>query len=119
MRLFSVVYSSLLSGAMLQIAGYIALLPVLGWLFIMFIRRRDTGPEVFGAQIWWQHLRVYHALLWACFAYLAIRGNRFAYVPLLIDTLFGLSAFIHNRIRGGELFEMEILEKGTSCRQLI
>lgn len=96
-RLLFALCATRLEGEMLQLAGYLACLPVLGWLYIMLVQRRDTGPEVFGEPIWWQRVRVYHALMWACFAYMAIRGSRIAFVPLLIDAAFGLSAFICHR----------------------
>jgi len=47
-----------------------------------------------GDKIWWKHLRPFHALLWGLFSYLAITGNRNAWIVLFIDILFGLSAFL-------------------------
>ena len=88
---------------MLQILGSIALIPVFGWLYIMLIGERTTGPEVFGGKIWWQNLRPVHALLWAGFAYSAIRGITSAYRLLAIDTFIGLSAFLFHHYRNGDL----------------
>jgi hypothetical protein len=34
--------------------------------------------------------------LWGLFSYLAISGNKNAWIVLLIDTLFGLGAFIQH-----------------------
>ena len=66
---------------------------VLGWLYILLIGRRDTGPEAGGA-IWWQHVRPLHALLWATFVGLVVMGNKQdAWKPLAIDTALGFSVW--------------------------
>lgn len=81
-------------GWLLQLFGFVALIVVLGWFTIIFIYPRDRGFEVFGDEIWWKNLRPVHLILWSFFAYLAIQKNRFAWVVLLIDTLFGLTSFL-------------------------
>jgi len=91
------------SAATLQIFGFIALLPVLGWLRIMLFGERNTGPEVFGGKIWWQNLRPVHTLLWAGFAYRAIYGFTSAWRLLAIDTLIGLGAFLFHHYANGNL----------------
>ena len=78
----------------LRLLGLFACIPVLGWLYILFIEPRDTGLEVFGDPIWWKSLRPIHALLWGFFAYLAFHGNRNAWMVLAVDTTFGLAAFL-------------------------
>lgn len=87
----------------LHIMGILALIPVVGWLNIMFFGERDTGPEVFGGRIWWQNLRPVHTLLWAGFVYGAIRGITTAYRLLAIDTFVGLCAFLFHHYRNGDL----------------
>ena len=100
-RLAFTVISAFAYGWVLTLIGLIALIPVFGWLYIIFIGKRDTGIEVLGNKIWWKNLRPLHTLLWGFFAYLAITGNRKAWLILLIDTLFGLSAFlIHHYMEG-------------------
>jgi hypothetical protein len=79
----------------LHILGAIAGLISLGWFYIIFIGRRDTGPEVAGGQIWWKHLRPIHMLFWATFAYLALNDCPSAWKVLALDTSFGLAAFLH------------------------
>jgi len=93
-RLAFTTVSAFASGIWLQIIGVLALIPVLGWLYIIFIGKRDTGAEVLGGKIWWKNIRPIHLFLWAFFAYLAINKNTKAWIVLLIDTLFGLSAFL-------------------------
>ena len=84
--------------SILKIIGYITLLPVIGWFYIIFIGKRDTGMEVFGDKIWWKSVRPIHMIFWAIFSYLAITGNKNAWIVLMTDTLFGLGAFLvhHN-----------------------
>ncbi len=93
-RLAFTAVSAFASGWVLMVLGIIALFPVFGWFYIIFIGKRDTGLEVLGGKIWWKNLRPIHMLLWAFFAYLAITGNRKAWLVLLVDTLFGLTAFL-------------------------
>ena len=83
---------------MLPYLGMLALLPVIGWLWIYFVQPRNTGPEVFGGRIWWNHLRPIHVGLYSTFVYLAFQKSKNAYVPLLLDAIFGLFAFMkhHN-----------------------
>ena len=100
-RLAVTAVSAFASGWFLTLIGILALIPVAGWFYIIFIGKRDTGLEVLGDKIWWKNLRPIHMLLWGFFAYLAITGNRKAWIVLLIDTLFGLSSFlIHHYMEG-------------------
>lgn len=100
-RLLFTAISAFAYGWFLQLLGLIAFIPVIGWFYIIFIGKRDTGIEVLGDKIWWQKIRPIHMLLWGFFGYLAIKGNRNAWIILLIDTLFGLSAFlVHHWLAG-------------------
>jgi hypothetical protein len=78
----------------LQIMGYLALLPAVGFFYIYFTDSRKTGAEVFGDKIWWNQLRPIHGSLYALFAYNAINGNPNAYIYLLVDVLIGLISFL-------------------------
>ena len=93
-RILFTVISLFASGVLLKLLGIVALTFVIGWIYIIFIGKRDTGGEVLGGKIWWKNLRPFHALLWGLFSYLAITGNRNAWIVLLFDTIFGLSAFL-------------------------
>lgn len=83
-----------IDNTLLPYLGALALIPVSGWLFIYFIRARNTGMEVFGGRIWWNELRPLHAALYALFAMYAFKRKSFAYIPLAVDTIIGLIAFL-------------------------
>jgi hypothetical protein len=93
-RLMFAITSYFAPGWLLCIMGVMALFPAMAWFYLFFIGKRDTGLEVFGDTIWWKNLRPVHMLLWSFFAYLAISGNRMAYVVLLVDTALGLGSFL-------------------------
>lgn len=74
--------------------GLLALGPILGWINIIFFNPRTTGQETFGAKIWWGPIRPIHLMNYIIFAILAFKKNKYAYVPLLFDVIFGLLAFL-------------------------
>lgn len=86
--------------------GYLALIPVLGWLYIIFTHSRETGLEVFGEKIWWKSIRPIHIIFYSVFAYLAINKNKNAWVALLTDVTFGLSAFLFHHYSSGNFHKL-------------
>jgi len=74
--------------------GYLALLPFFGFIYIYLTDSRKTGMEVFGDKIWWNNLRPIHAVFYGLFAYNAINKNSKAWIYLLLDVIFGLTAFM-------------------------
>ena len=78
----------------LKYMGYLALLPAFGFIYIYLTGSRQTGAEVFGDKIWWNNLRPIHGLIYFLFAYNAIKGNKGAWIYLLVDVLFGLTSFL-------------------------
>ena len=91
------------SGYLLSSLGILAIIPVIGWFYIIFIGERDTGLEVFGDKIWWKSLRPIHMLLWLFFSYLAILQHPHAWIILLVDTIFGLTSFLLHHWSQGNL----------------
>ena len=69
--------------------GLIALVPVIGWIYIIETGSRPSGFEAEG-RVWWNAMRPVHAALWAGFAAMAFSGNRNAYLFLLADVILGL-----------------------------
>ena len=90
----------------LKIMGYLALMPALGFFYIYFTGSRQTGAEVFGEKIWWNHLRPIHGTLYALFALNAIRGNSNAYIYLLVDVLIGLISFLTFHYSNGDFTKL-------------
>ncbi len=97
-RALFVYLAKTLSPEYLQIMGWLALLPAIGFFFIWLTGTRQTGAEVFGDKIWWNHLRPIHGTLYALFAYFAIQRKSFAWIILLVDVLFGLGSFLWKRV---------------------
>ncbi len=100
-RLLLVYIAKNINTTLLKYMGYLLLIPAIGFFYIYFTKSRQTGPEVLGAKIWWNHLRPVHGFLYLLFAYHAIRGNKNAWIYLFVDVILGLSAFlIYHYING-------------------
>jgi hypothetical protein len=102
MRSLFVIIAKHSSVQVLKYLGYLALLPVIGFIYIFATNSRETGAEVFGGKIWWNKLRPLHALFYALFAYNAIIGNRHAWIYLLIDVIVGLFSFLIFHFKNGD-----------------
>lgn len=92
---FSIVYvAKTISPRYLPYLGGLALAICLGLAVIYINGWRKTGVEVRGDRIWWNAMRPIHAALWGVSAVLAFARNRAAWIPLLVDALMGLTAFV-------------------------
>ena len=78
----------------LKIFAILSLIPIIGWINIMFFNPRDVGVETGGEKIWWKDLRKVHLTLYILFFITAIQELEYAWVFLLVDVLFGLTAFL-------------------------
>ena len=95
--LLRIAFSALVgfSNINLNLIGALALVPVIGWLYIIFVKPRDYGAEV--GQIWWQHLRPIHLAFWLAAAIFAFYGARTAAASTLFaDAILGLAAWFHH-----------------------
>ena len=101
MRLFLVFLAKRLNIKYLPYLGYIALLPAIGFFYIFLTNSRKSGREVFGSRIWWNMLRPVHGLLYLLFAYKAIKKQKDAYLPLLLDVIIGLFSFLFYHYMSG------------------
>jgi hypothetical protein len=84
------------SASQLPVLGALALLPAIGFWYLYLTGQRKTGPEVLGSPIWWNSLRPLHGTLYAIFAVMALFGFPNAWIVLLVDVLFGASAFAYH-----------------------
>jgi hypothetical protein len=78
----------------LKLFAILSLIPIIGWINIMFFNPRDIGLETGGEKIWWKDLRKVHLTLYILFFITAIQELEYAWVFLLMDVLFGLTAFL-------------------------
>lgn len=74
--------------------GMLALIPIIGWINIMFFNPRDTGLETGGEEIWWKHLRKVHLTFYILFAVSAFSKWEGAWMFLALDVMFGLVSFL-------------------------
>ena len=96
---FSLAYFSyVLPSVKVRQLSYLALLPIIGWLNIIFFSPRDSGIEVPNGKIWWQNMRPVHVLMYIIFFLLAQFKTNLAWIPLFIDPLIGIGAWINNYI---------------------
>ena len=95
-RLIFVIIVKKINKNSLPLLGYIALLPAIGFLVNYFTNIRKRGA--LNQKIWWGYMRPVHALLYFTFSYLAINKSNLAYIPLLLDAIIGLLAFVHNNL---------------------
>lgn len=105
-RLLFVYIAKNVSLQVLSYLGYLALIPILGWLYIFFTHSRETGLEVFGEKIWWKSIRPIHIILYSVFAYLAINKDKNAWIALLGDVTFGLGAFLYHHYTSGNFHKL-------------
>lgn len=87
----------------LRVMGWLALIPACGFLVLFLAGARRSGPETFGAPIWWNTLRPVHAGLYFLFSYLALGGagagaRRYAWTALALDAAVGLVAGARRRL---------------------
>tara|TARA_B110000285_G_scaffold230409_1_gene296973 strand:- start:1348 stop:1719 length:372 start_codon:yes stop_codon:yes gene_type:complete len=88
----------------LQYMGILALIPAIGFITIYLLDLRKKGAEVFESKIWWNDFRPIHGVLYLLFAVYAIKKEQdYAWIPLLIDVLIGLLAFLHYHYNSGNL----------------
>jgi hypothetical protein len=85
----------------LHFVGYIGLLISLGFFYLYFSGRRNTGAETFGKPIWWKNFRIVHAFFYLMFAFYAIKKYANAYMFIIYDTLFGLGLFLWHHYTSG------------------
>ena len=61
--------------------------------FYQYIIPQTRTKGTFGQAIWWQPYRPIHTITFLVFAILAFKKKNYAYIPLLIDVLIGITMF--------------------------
>lgn len=100
-RLIMVYVIKQLNKKWLRLVGYLAIFPVIVFLYIFFTGVRNN-VGAFGEKIWWNELRPIHAILYLLFAYFAIQGNRHAWMYLFADAMVSLVAFVWVHTKNGD-----------------
>ena len=77
--------------------GIILMTMGLGFLILYFTNGRLDAPEA-GGKTWWANLRLIHGALYLAAAIYAIQQNNLVWVPLTIDVIFGLVAYINFKL---------------------
>ena len=75
---------------LMRLASVLFVFVSIAFFYLYFSNGRLTGPEVCNKIIWWNGLRPVHGLLYLSFSVMALLYVRYAYIPLLIDSLFGI-----------------------------
>lgn len=73
--------------------GFLLLMPAIGFLTLYFSNLRLTANEA-GGKTWWAEFRLIHGLLYLCAAIYALQSKMIAWIPLVIDVVFGFLSFI-------------------------
>jgi hypothetical protein len=61
----------------------------------MFVFKFITkASSVSGAYVWWNNWRLVHGITYGAFAILQLLSYKYAYVPILIDTILGIIAYL-------------------------
>jgi hypothetical protein len=76
--------------------SFILFLIGLSFLYLFFTNKRQNAFEA-GGHTWWAKYRIIHGILYLIAGYYAYYQNRNAWIPLIIDVIFGLFLFIQKR----------------------
>jgi hypothetical protein len=105
-RLLLVYIAKTVNNKYLPYLGYVALLPVAGFMYIHLFNGRKSNKGAFGEDIWWQNLRPVHALFYFLFAISAIMRKNFAWIFLMIDVTIGLLSFLTFHYQNGDMLKV-------------
>jgi len=75
--------------------GVLLLGPAIGFLYLYFTNSRLHAQEA-GGHTWWKNIRILHGLLYLAAALMAFTKNRLTWIPLAIDIVFGVGAFLYH-----------------------
>jgi hypothetical protein len=96
-RMLLVILAKRINLVYLQYMGYIAIIVVIAFMYSYYkFNKNKEELTIFKNKVWWNKLRPIHAVLYAIFAYLAINKSSNAWIPLFIDVIIGLAAFVYH-----------------------
>lgn len=95
-RLLLAYLPQILDKKLLPYYGLVLLIISISFYYLYFFNKRQIAFEA-GGKTWWTNLRIYHGNHYLLAGLLAINGDTYASVPLLIDAIFGLFSFIYHR----------------------
>ena len=75
--------------------GVFLLGPAIGFLYLYFTNSRLNAQEA-GGHTWWKNLRIFHGVFYLAAALMAFNKNTHAWIPLAIDVVFGVGAFLYH-----------------------
>lgn len=95
-RLLLVFLAYYLKGIYQKIFGLILILIATSFFYLYFTNSRLNAPEA-GGKTWWHKLRPIHGSFMLIAGILCLSGSKYAFIPLLIDVILGISVFyIHH-----------------------
>lgn len=68
-----------------------------GFMYQFLFKQRKSG--IFGQEVWWHNLRLFHSITYGLFSFLAFNKNKRSYLVLTLDLLIGIISFIINNIK--------------------
>lgn len=99
-RLLLVLLAKYINEKYLPLMGIVALIISISFIYLYFIgnKKADMQLEWLGERmIWWNQLRIVHAMFFLLFAIFAIQRKNYSWIILLVDCMFGLGMWIlHN-----------------------
>lgn len=83
----------------LPLASIVAFITSFLWLWKFFNNKQGKSKGAFGQIVWWNNMRMVHALIWIAFGILALFKNKYAYLLLLLDVFVGLGGWCLNKMK--------------------
>jgi hypothetical protein len=74
--------------------GLLLLGPATGFLYLYFTNSRLNAPEA-NNHTWWKELRIFHGIFYLIAAIMAFNKSKHTWIPLAVDVIFGIRAFLH------------------------
>jgi len=72
-----------------KIVSIIAIFIAIAWIYKYFTHDSKTSRGAYGGKVWWNKMRIVHAVIFIIFAILVIQKNPNAWLLLLFDVVIG------------------------------